>query len=390
MRRKYGQSGRLSFSSIKRAITLKKLLVGFLVTAVLIGSNVGQYFYIWAPKTDKLIANYENELTSLENTLNQIGELKPVYTVLAKTEPGQVIKQEDLSIIKLPESVVGEHFITKPAQILGRYYKVGIETGTPLSRDLVMYDEPDDTVREYDIVLDYIPIGLIEGDYIDFRITYPFGEDYIVFSHKRIYEINGKTIKVRLNEQEIHFYQAALVDYFQLKGVGAAIYINKYVEPGIQKSAEAYYAVPENIVSVIEVDPNIVVMEDQEKNNKVREMIDEQFADLSEEELEEVIFAFASIFNGRENIITNINEALDEEEDSDSDQSETQVVNEVSLEREEIEEREVIEERELREEAEGQGEFNADEPVVTGDTQTEENMVDDSNPPLEIEEGVVD
>ena len=43
-----------------------------------------------------------------------------------------------------------------------------------------MAEPIEDSTREYDIVANILPIGLKEGDYIDFRIVYPLGEDYIV------------------------------------------------------------------------------------------------------------------------------------------------------------------------------------------------------------------
>ena len=86
--------------------------------------------------------------------------------------------------------------------------------------------------------------------------------------------INGPTVKVRLNETEIHRYQASLVDYFMQSGRGAILYMTKYVEPGVQKPAEEYYAVPANVLTIMDIDPNIIEVINHEINNRYRANIE--------------------------------------------------------------------------------------------------------------------
>lgn len=121
-----------------------------------------------------------------------------------------------------------------------------------------MSEEIVDSLREVDITGNRWPIGLKEGDYVDLRITYPRGEDFVVLSHKRIMSITEQTLKVYMTEEEQILYQSALVDFYLSRNYGSDIYLTKYVEPGLQSDASVFYSVPTHIESVVRLDPNVV------------------------------------------------------------------------------------------------------------------------------------
>ncbi|MDQ0885044.1 hypothetical protein QFZ81_000132 [Paenibacillus sp. V4I9] len=265
---------------------LKTIIIAAAIAIILIGTNVGQYFMIWGPKQRALTASYDKELGALKAKINKIGPMVEVWTVKDGVEglfPGKQIDPNDLDMKQIPESFINQSFILDPETVIGKYYRVGLTSGTPLSKDLVMEDPLDDTIREYDVVASVMPIGLKVGDYVDFRIVYPLGEDYIVLPRKRVEAINDKTIKFKLNEQEIHFYQAALIDYFLQVRNGSTLYLTKYLEPGIQKAATQYYSVPKNILAIMIADPNIVQKINAQLNNTSRTMIDAGIAGVSPE-----------------------------------------------------------------------------------------------------------
>jgi len=140
---------------------------------------------------------------------------------------------------------------------------------------MVMDEEIDDTVRDRDIILDRLTVGIEEGDYIDIRMTMPYGDDYIVLPHKRIYGINEGTIKLYLNEYEWNVYQGALIDYFLNAEYGCTLYADKYIEPGLQQDAVPYYAVPTNIASLLQKNPNIIDKEEAASLNEWRDSLEE-------------------------------------------------------------------------------------------------------------------
>lgn len=296
----------------------KKIVMIVAVTLLFLGTNIGQYYVIWKPDKQKLVADYEAQLAQMQSELDYVYPLVDIWAIsdaALDVRPGKQIEASDLTVRQIPESLLSRSFVLEPQTVVGKYFKVAMEPGTPLSMELVMDEEVKDTVREYDLVSNVAPIGLRVGDYIDYRIVYPLGEDYIVLSRKRVEAIHDKTIKVKLDEEEIHYYQAALVDYFLQAERGASLYMTKYVEPGIQPSATAYYAVPDNIMAMLIADPNIVRMIDSGANELTRTMIESGIAAVSDEDGHRV-------YSGRNDVAGKVDSAAvaKEQEDRDSSQ----------------------------------------------------------------------
>ena len=158
--------------------------------------------------------------------------------------------------------------------IVGKYYKVNIEPGTPITSDLVMEDKMDNTLRDIDISVSTWVVGMRVGDYVDIRLTLPYGEDYVVLTHKRIQSIGDKTVKMYLTEDEWNTYQSAMVDYYLYSQKGARIYFSKYVAPGLQTEATAFYAISDRVKEVIRTNPNIVNLAQMEAQSALRPVID--------------------------------------------------------------------------------------------------------------------
>lgn len=250
-------------------ITVVVVIIAILLT------NVMQFF-VWRSVHNNTIAGYEQQISTMKTTLASVGELVNVYTVKTGVDiyPGKDIQQEDLEPVSIPSSFVRDSYIMDPSECIGKLYKIKLEPGTPLTKDLMMDKDIDDTSRDMDIIADSWPVALKVGDYVDLEITYGMGEKYIVLSHVRINAINAKTLKVTLNGTERYMYSAMLVDYFINRGKGTTINFVKYVEPGVQEAAKEFYAVPKNIVAVITADPNILDKVSGGLNTKLRGMID--------------------------------------------------------------------------------------------------------------------
>jgi hypothetical protein len=255
----------------------KTIVVLSVVVLLFVGTNAGQYYFIWSPKQEKMKLNYEAKITALEAELKSYGDMINIWTVAsdAKLYPGQTVEFSHLEPRQIPESLLNESFILEPETVVGKYYKIALTSGTPLSMDLVMDEPVGDTVREFDVVASIMPIGLKVGDYVDYRIVYPYGEDYIVLPHKRVEAIHDKTIKFKMSETEIHYYQAALIDYFLNRDKGTVLYMTKYVEPGLQQAATRFYAIPKNIEAILLADPNVIHEMDEVRENNEMDKPDE-------------------------------------------------------------------------------------------------------------------
>lgn len=120
--------------------------------------------------------------------------------------------------------------------------------------------------QEYNCVV--LPLDLETGDYIDFRLLLPNGQDYIVVSKKQVTIASSvdsaagtlwtspDTIWVNLAEDEILSMSCAIVDAYKIQG--AKLYATVYTDPGMQKAATPTYLINAETAALIQKDPNVL------------------------------------------------------------------------------------------------------------------------------------
>lgn len=254
---------------------MHKLNIGLIVAVVIfIGANIFQFVF-WNNINKEQAAKYTQEVVDLQATISSYGEEITVYTVKESVKAGDVIEEDMLETMKMYSSLMTEQYVKDPAEIVDRYYKIAVNPGTPLLKNMVMDEELVDSMRDRDIILSRVTVGLEEGDYIDIRMTMPYGDDYVVLSHKRVYAITQNTVKLYMTELEWNLYQGAMVDFFLNQEYGCVIYADKYVEPGLQQKAINFYAVPSNIAALLQKNPNIIDKEEAASLNEWRKSIEE-------------------------------------------------------------------------------------------------------------------
>lgn len=141
--------------------------------------------------------------------------------------------------------------------------KVDMQANTVLTGSLLSQSDEliTNDVREQEYNMLNIQSDIKDGDIIDIRLRTPTGQDYIVISKKTVIIpsqdgiIDGETIKLKLSEDEILTMSNAIVDAYIMNG--SELYATKYVEPGLQESAIPTYPVKQDIITLINNDPNI-------------------------------------------------------------------------------------------------------------------------------------
>ena len=249
-------------------VTLVSLVALFFIL------NIVQFF-VWRKTNLEISENYTQEIASLNETIAKYGTETTVYTVKAAVKAGDEITEDSLVTMVSYSSLMTEQYVTNPSDIVGKYYKIAVNPGTPIMHDMAMDEDLDDSTRIRDVCLDRMTVGLSVGDYIDIRITMPYGDDYVVLSHKRVYAINASSIQLYMSEYEWNVYQGALIDYFLNSAYGCTLYGDKYVEPGIQQEAIPFYAVPTNIAALLQKNPNIVDKDGAASLNEWRASIEQ-------------------------------------------------------------------------------------------------------------------
>ena len=142
--------------------------------------------------------------------------------------------------------------------------KVDMNKNTLITIDLISKSDNmvQDDVRKQEYNMVVLPMDLTTGDYIDIRVMFPNGQDFIVVSKKEVEipQIGGidseDTIWVNLSEDEILHMSCAIIDAASVNG--AKIYATKYTEPGMQNAATPTYVVNGATSRLLENDPNIL------------------------------------------------------------------------------------------------------------------------------------
>lgn len=142
--------------------------------------------------------------------------------------------------------------------------KVSMKKNTLITTELLNKGDNivQDDVRRQEYNMIVLPTDLATGDYIDIRVMFPNGQDFIAVAKKEV-EIplidgieSTDTIWINLSEDEILHMSCAIVDSAQVKG--SKIYATKYTEAGMQNAAKPTYPINESTSQLLQSDPNVV------------------------------------------------------------------------------------------------------------------------------------
>lgn len=251
------------------------IMIVFAAVVVLAATIAFLYYY-------RMAGRMAGELSELEDTIRSYEDAStPVYILTGDVKAGQFIREADYTLAYVQKDAIPQNIITDPSELEGKIYKTGLAANTYLTEDLLLDLLMTDDMRELDVVMTEVPIGLAEGDYIDVRIAYPMGQDFIAMSHKKVVTLNGNAVKLIVGERDFYAYESMKADYGSYQAV--KIYGAKYVEAGIQAAAAVYYPVSADILKTEISDPNIDTA-DYSDTLKRRKLLEEQLiaADLVE------------------------------------------------------------------------------------------------------------
>lgn len=153
---------------------------------------------------------------------------------------GDTIASSDLLLVDVKgESAPIDSFSGDKSELVGRRVRINAEKKTIVTESMLMDEvdkEPQISERLQEFNMFLLPSDLIEGDYVDLRITFPSGENYIIVAGKEIKKlgntVDSNTIFLQLDEEEIVRTTAAILESYMSDGI--KIYATKYVEPAAQ------------------------------------------------------------------------------------------------------------------------------------------------------------
>lgn len=243
--------------------------------------------YYWHTKVQenelKLIDKYEKQIEILETTAAQNFT---AYALKNDVEKGDLITPEMLTAVSVPEAASAVDII-RPGDLkkddkFVLYAKTNMKARAVLVQSMV-YDTVNITndIREAEYSFIELPSNISTDSYVDIRIQYPTGDDYVVLTKKHIKKLSGITVWLDIGESELLTISSAIVDAYL---EGAKIYAIPYVDEHMQEKSTMTYPIKPNVQELIKESPNVVNLYEMELEKLNRGRLENNLRELSEEQ----------------------------------------------------------------------------------------------------------
>lgn len=251
--------------------TTRQYIIVAIICIIVIG---GASLITFIIMTDQMRQEYEERLSEAQN--EKIYNQRNVYIAEADISAGEVISKDCIKKLTVYASQPQEIYMQEDG--IGKTALLDIPAGTHLLAGMLTDNSVSDELREVEYGTILINSNIIEDDYIDVRIMFPNGEDYIILSKKvlRGYTIDAGSCFLWLNEEEILRMASAVVDAYLY--TGAKIYTTKYIEPSLQEGSLITYKPSISTLLLIQDNPNILVTAENALSQQVRKAMENRLA----------------------------------------------------------------------------------------------------------------
>lgn len=262
---------------------VKKILIAILFLIVIGVGGFFTYKYYGEAKDYKTqLENVQSQLSTVQSQINQIGSMSTVYQTAVNVKSGDVITATDLVPVSVPESTINEGQRITPEDVVGKKFRLNLQAGTTMSRDLLMTDEEAEAgiIQKYprELTFDALPVTLEVGDYVDIRFFVANGEEYVVLDHAIVRSITNNTVTFFVTEEENILINSMYTDLGGYQGICTA-YLYKYLEPGNAETVP-FYPISSDLAQFIRFNPNVKDITRLE-NVTARKHLDESLVILS-------------------------------------------------------------------------------------------------------------
>lgn len=235
-------------------------MLGLGVSVVLL---IGGYFYY---RSNLSLLQSEMKAQAMEEARQAFNEEYPMslaYVFRQDKKAGESISDTDLEPAEVNARAIPADAVLSIEEAAGMVMRCDITKNTVVTRSLFYSREdfPDDLrLIEYTVI--NLPGNLETGGFIDVRIMFPNGLDYIILSKKKVIDLwrdegrRDNLIRLHMTEEEILRMSSAIVDASLVEG--SILYAVQYVAPDIQKGAAKTYPANLEVLELIRTNPNIV------------------------------------------------------------------------------------------------------------------------------------
>lgn len=186
------------------------------------------------------------------------------YVYLAKNKifSGEVLNNDNMKKVYLECNMPMEYYITE--EEIGTMAVIPIEVDMPILKTMCTSTTITDELREVACEVVKLNDNLVENDYVDIRLRFLNGEDYIVLSKKSVHSLSTlekqnqgeETCYLWMTEEEILNFSAAIVDAYLYNG--SSFYTVKYLEPQLQEASVVTYLPRLGTLEMMKQYPEIV------------------------------------------------------------------------------------------------------------------------------------
>ena len=258
------------------------LAVIFTLTIILL--LLSGLYYLYQKKLAQTVETYEYELEQLKFDLYSLN--RRVYVPKQDIPFGTVLTQDMFDIVEMKLDFPQARLFDESD--IGKVNTVFLPSGAPVFKTSVAEEKLDNDLREQEFNMFYLQSNQKKGDFVDVRIFFPNGENYIVLSKKQIKDIilEENTVRLWLDESEIHNISSAIIDAYIHPGT--KIYVATYIMPELQEAAVPFYAANENVLDLMRKDPNIVEKASDALARELRASLESNLSSVAKEDISKV------------------------------------------------------------------------------------------------------
>ena len=265
---------------------IKRLTIVLVIVIIMLLMMVAAYV------TTKMALNdeqFKNATAAAEMAANK----QTVYVV--STEDGAGIGhgeiiEENVNVVKQTVYTGLEPYNYITAEDLGSTAIVDMYEGMTVMTNMVTPVKIATDTREYEMQVVNLMVDQLENDYVDIRIMFPDGSDYLVLPKKVVKNLSLENCVfwTYLNEEEILRMASATIDAYTV--TGTKIYATRYVEDNLQSQAIPTYLVNASVQDMMDsssayYDPNLLTKAITTLNTEARMNMEAKLGLLSEEKL---------------------------------------------------------------------------------------------------------
>lgn len=206
----------IGMSQIKRKM-MQGLFIGLGIGIVGIGISIACTYFITKSYKEGTNKSYNKKYTQ--------------SVVVCKRDiiQGEVITEDMVNVVdKINKNTVPNGALTSKDQVVGSVAKYNIAANVPVLDTMFTSEIVAADIRSQEVNTVLMPTDLNTDDYVDIRIMFPNGTDYVVLAQKKIENIVGSTFWINIGEDERLLLNSAIVDSYLNQG--SKLYATKYTD----------------------------------------------------------------------------------------------------------------------------------------------------------------